>query len=774
MKWKHLLGFTLTTALAAASIQGGQTPAFAAPTSQLIAGSVSSEFVDGAIDYTVYLPAGYDESASARYPTLYLLHGRGDTQAAWQHQSSVLDELIEAGTIPAMVVVMPDAPWSSRGSYYVDSQYTGSSGMPGMAVESAFTTDLIDHIDDNYATIDDRESRAVGGYSMGGAGALRFATAHQDLFSAAIVLSPAVYVPSPPADSSTREFGAYGSGSALYDEARYQELNYPSSFTSFDETLPVHLFIAVGDDEWANPLPEDAIHDLDYEAATLYNQAKRVSGITSELRVYDGGHDWDVWDKGFREGILDLSGYLRSAPAQPFEGRQFGSTGDDRSGGVLGRADGSLVQALNADGDMLGHTSEGGFDILLQKLAADGSQEWLTPIATELNDRAYGVVDGGSGAVITAGFQRRDHAGASNDDVLAVKVDADGAELWRTTVGSESAADRAYGISSDGEGGAYVTGYTSGAFPGESSAGDKDAFVARIDFDGAVSWLHQFGGSGEDKGLAVTRGSDGGVYVAGLAGGAMPGNSSAGGYDGWVAKFTVDGTREWLTQLGSSSTDQVSALTATSTGVAVTGFTGGDLGGESLGDNDVFVAAIDTDGTQQWIVHEGSSGDDRGAAIAQDASGNLLVVGHTSGAIGTPNGGVDVFSMTLSPTGDITERSQFGSVARDGADEWDEANLYIAGGGSTWVQALTYGSVDGAANSGAGDIALTKLSFDALVDGASSPGTVPGGAVPAAPGSGPLAFTGSDLVRLALLSLVLLGVGLVLTKRRRWTHALPR
>ncbi|MEV8253735.1 alpha/beta hydrolase-fold protein [Rhodoglobus sp. NPDC076762] len=773
MKWKHLLGFTLTAGLAAASIPGAMAPAFAAPTSQLIAGSVASAAVDGAIDYTVYLPAGYDESAATRYPTLYLLHGRGDTQAAWQHQSSVLDELIEAGSIPAMVVIMPDAPWSSRGNYYVDSLYTGGSASPGMAVETAFTTDLIAHIDESYATIDDRESRAVGGYSMGGAGALRYVTAHQDLFGSAIALSPAVYVPSPPLDSSTREFGAYGSESALYDDARYQALNYPSTFASFDPQLPVHLFIAVGDDEWANPLPEDAIHDLDYEAATLYNHAKRVPGMTSELRVYDGGHDWDVWDTGFREGILNISSYLRTAPAQPFEGRQFGSGGDDRSGGVLGRTDGSLVQALNADGDMLGHTSQGGYDILLQKLASDGTQEWLTPIATGLNDRAYGVVDGGDGAVITAGFQRRDHAGASNDDVLAVKVDADGTELWRTTFGSEAAADRAYGVASDGEGGAYVTGYTSGALPGGSSAGDKDAFIAKIDADGSVAWTQQFGSSGEDKGLAVARSADGGVYVGGLAGGSMPGSSSAGGYDGWVAKFTADGTREWLSQLGSSSTDQVSALIATATGVAATGFTGGDLGGESLGDNDVFIAALDAAGTVQWLTHDGSSGDDRGAAITLDASGNLLVVGHTSGAIGTPSGGVDVFSMAVSPTGTVGERAQFGSVARDGADEWDEANLYIAGGGSTWVQALTYGSVDGAASNGSGDIALTRLSFDAVVDGASAPGIVPGATTPAGgPSFGPLAFTGSDLVPLALLSMILISAGFILRKRRRWVNTL--
>lgn len=760
MTWRKMLGITLASACAAASILFIGSPATAAPASQLVPGTMTSAAVGGAIDYTVYLPAGYDPSGATRYPTLYLLHGRGDTQAAWQQEAGALDELIAAKTAPPMIVIMPDAPWSTRGNYYVDSLYTG-----GTAVETAFTTDLVGHIDASYPTIDDRAARAVGGYSMGGAGALRYATVHQNLFSSAIVLSPAVYFPSTPVDSSTREFGAYGVGDALYDEARYQALNYPAAFAAFDPALPVHLFIAVGDDEYANPLPEDAIHDLDYEAATLYNQAKRVPGITAELRVYNGGHDWGVWDRGFREGLADISGYLQATPPAPFTGSQFGSVGDDRAGGVLARADGSVVQAINAADTMLGHTGEGGIDILLQKLAANGTQEWMTPIATPLNDRAYGVVDGAGGAIITAGFQRRDHAGAQNDDALVMKVADDGTELWRTTFGSSAAADRVYGVASDGLGGAFVTGYTSGVLPSGVSAGDKDAIVGHISADGTVDWASQFGGSGEDKGFAVTRAPDGGVFVGGTAGAGMPGAASIGGYDGWVAKFAADGSRQWITAVGTAEGDQVSALVETATGVAASGFTGGVLGTASRGGNDAFVTALGADGTVQWTTQEGSAGDDRAAAVTADAAGNLLVTGHTSGSIVASSGGVDIFTLTLTPAGAVTERSQFGSAARDGADEFDEANLYVAGGGSsTLVQALSYGHVDGAVNVGGGDVVLAKVGFAGVVDSAV---TGSGGPGAGGPGSSWLASTGADVARAVLVGLMLLGIGAILMRRRR-------
>lgn len=764
MMWKKQLGMTLALGLVSASVLVGVTPAAAAG-GQLVPGSVESAAIGDTIDYTVYLPEGYDASGATRYPTMYLLHGRGDTQAAWQQEATALNEAIASGDIAPMIVIMPDAPWSDRGNYYVDSLYTGAPA--AAAVETAFTTDLVEHIDASFPTIDDRGARVVGGYSMGGAGALRFATVHQDLFSAGIILSPAVYVPSTPVDSSTREFGAYGVGSALYDEARYQALSYPTAFAEFDPALPVHLFIAVGDDEWANPAPEDAIHDLDYEAATLYNHAKRVPGITAEMRVYDGGHDWGVWDTGFREGLRDLAGYLQTTEPLPFEGQQFGSVGDDRAGGVLGRTDGSVIQAINAAGPMLGQESQGGFDILVQKLDAAGVREWVTPIATALNDRAYGIVDGLDGAAIAAGFVRQNHDGASqNDDALVVKISGDGEVQWTSTFGSASAADRIYGVTADGAGGVFVTGYTSGAIDGGTSAGDKDAIVAHVDATGTLLWATQFGSTGEDKGFAIVPAPDGGVYVGGTSGAAMPGATSAGGYDGWIARLSATGAQEWITAIGSSETDQVSSLVATATGVAATGFVGGVVTDQSAGSVDAFVSSLDADGSVEWITQQGSAGDDRGAAIATDESGRLLVVGHTSGAIGATSGGVDIFTMTLEANGAVSEKAQFGSSARDGADEYDEANIYIAGGGSTWIQALSYGQVDGTISAGSGDVILTKVGFDALVPGATVPPVTPG---VGDGGTGLLGSTGLAIVRSIVAALLLLaaGVALVALRRRR-------
>lgn len=266
---------------------------------------VSSETLQRTYQYIVYLPAGY-ESSTTRYPVIYLLHGRGDTMEAWLTVRGALDDLIAKGEIAPVIAVMPDMPSNDRAGYYVDSQYTGPL-YRSEAVETAFMSDLLPHIDSTFRTLANRKSRLVGGYSMGGYGALRYAMAYPDQFGGALVLSPAVYIPLPPIDSSTREFGAFGLGDSLFDETVYERLNYPVLSVSLAETgLPLSMFIAVGDDEWKNPNPEDWLHDLDMEAHMVFNQVSRIPNVSAEFRVYNGGHDWDVWERGFIEGMKFL------------------------------------------------------------------------------------------------------------------------------------------------------------------------------------------------------------------------------------------------------------------------------------------------------------------------------------------------------------------------------------------------------------------------------------------------------------------------------------
>lgn len=259
--------------------------------------------------YYIYLPAEYDTS-SIRYPVFYLLHGRGDNMAGWAVIAKDLDRLIATGELPAFLAVMPDFPSNNKAGYYIDSEYTGKD-YPAEKVETAFFNDLIPEVDRTFRTLADRNSRVVAGYSMGGYGAIRYLLAHPDIFMGGIVLSPAVYTPLPPTGSSTREFGAFGKGNTLFDETVYQAKNYPALFASFSAAkLKTYLYIASGDDEYANPIPVEAMHDIDMEAHLLYTRARRVDYLSAELRIVNGAHAWDVWRPTFIEGARYLAKYL--------------------------------------------------------------------------------------------------------------------------------------------------------------------------------------------------------------------------------------------------------------------------------------------------------------------------------------------------------------------------------------------------------------------------------------------------------------------------------
>lgn len=142
-------------------------------------GTVSQQWYDSeAMGYarrlTVYTPAGY-EGGDESYPVLYLLHGMGGDETAWNElgrASVILDNLIASGKAQPMIVVMPNgnvaqkaAPGaSSRGLVAVNFREPRTCNGE---YESAFG-EIVDYIDTHYRTQRDAAHRAIAGLSMGG------------------------------------------------------------------------------------------------------------------------------------------------------------------------------------------------------------------------------------------------------------------------------------------------------------------------------------------------------------------------------------------------------------------------------------------------------------------------------------------------------------------------------------------------------------------------------------------------------------------------------
>jgi len=134
---------------------------------------------------SVYLPPGYEETAD-RYPVIYYLHGftwSDSLQIAVDQFDKLLDKAIAQGKIKPVIVVIPNHQTKYRGSWYTNSSLGGNW--------ADFTAiDLVSHIDENYRTIAESNSRGIVGHSMGGYGAIKLGMLFPEVFSAVYALSP--------------------------------------------------------------------------------------------------------------------------------------------------------------------------------------------------------------------------------------------------------------------------------------------------------------------------------------------------------------------------------------------------------------------------------------------------------------------------------------------------------------------------------------------------------------------------------------------------------
>lgn len=137
--------------------------------------SFRSSAMDTEVGFSVWLPPDY-ETSSGRYPVVYFLHGSGGTESADAPAfSHMLAERLAAGKIAPVIAVFPNGGLSGYRDHD-DSK---------VKVESMIMRELIPLIDQTYRTQANRAGRVVGGFSMGGGGAVRLALKYPEAFSAA-------------------------------------------------------------------------------------------------------------------------------------------------------------------------------------------------------------------------------------------------------------------------------------------------------------------------------------------------------------------------------------------------------------------------------------------------------------------------------------------------------------------------------------------------------------------------------------------------------------
>ena len=247
-----------------------------------------------AMKYRIILPAGYDRSVR-RYPVLYLLHGLTGSYLDWNTRT----HLAEYAAPQQLIIVMPDAG---------DSWYTNSSGNPQDRFEDYIFKDLVPVIDTTYRTIAARHARAIGGLSMGGYGAMKFALKYPNLFAFAGSFSGVQTVAHDP--DSKLPFGE------KYIQQLLEIFGPPSGparaandvFALADKAIPAALPYF-----WITCGTADSLLESNREFVALLQRRK----IAYRYEEVPGGHGWAFWDEELPAMFRELSRHMELDPARP-------------------------------------------------------------------------------------------------------------------------------------------------------------------------------------------------------------------------------------------------------------------------------------------------------------------------------------------------------------------------------------------------------------------------------------------------------------------------
>ena len=249
--------------------------------SRIDCNALNSRILKRVIHYCVQLPPGYDanEHSPRRYPVLYFLHGLGQNEQTLFNTGgwNLIEDLRQQHKIGDFLMVAPEG----MRSFYVNSA-DGS-----VRYSDFFLREFMPYVESKYSIRPGRAGRAITGVSMGGYGALRFAFAHPELFSAVSAQSAALMT------ASAQEMDAAEDSGAPIAKLLGTVFGQPVDVTHWKENSP---FVLAKKNEarlrklaiYFNCGQED---DYGFEkSAQALHQQLLAEGIQHQYHLYPGDH----------------------------------------------------------------------------------------------------------------------------------------------------------------------------------------------------------------------------------------------------------------------------------------------------------------------------------------------------------------------------------------------------------------------------------------------------------------------------------------------------
>jgi S-formylglutathione hydrolase FrmB len=254
----------------------------------------------------VILPPGYAQEtgrqSGRRYPVLYYFHGLGDNEQMFVRSGGfdLIEDLRDRHQLGDFIIVTP----AGYSSFFMNS-YDGR-----FRYEDFFLQEFMPWIESHYRIAARRESRAIGGISMGGYGALRMAFLHPQMFGSVSAHSAALMERLPSISVSTREetgrLQILGNVFGSPPDRQFWERNNPLNIARTEELAGMKIYFDCGlQDDYGFEAGAQALHD------TLGSRH-----IAHEFHLDPGGHNGSYFAAHLPDSLRFHSAAFRLSDAQ--------------------------------------------------------------------------------------------------------------------------------------------------------------------------------------------------------------------------------------------------------------------------------------------------------------------------------------------------------------------------------------------------------------------------------------------------------------------------
>lgn len=210
-------------------------------------------------------------------------------------------------------------------------------------------------------------------------------------------------------------------------------------------------------------------------------------GNSKTTQKHAGGDVWAI--KTNSSGDLEWSKY-------------YGGSFTDTPFGVVETTDNAYIIAASSDSEDFNiSNNKGTYDFWILKISTDGNLIWEKSFGGSEIDEPSGIITTNDGDFIIVGNTRSSDKDVSNNnggaDLWMLKIAADGNLIWEKTFGGTS-FDVARSISKTQDNGFIIAGNSRSSDADFSNEGQNDAWILKVGNSGNKLWQKFIGGSEND------------------------------------------------------------------------------------------------------------------------------------------------------------------------------------------------------------------------------------------------------------------------------------